>query len=119
MDKNEPALNRLQVKLTNETLWIYILRLLQDKPMYGYEIRRHIKDRFNFEPATITAYVVLYKMRREGLVEMRVAKNLNGRPDRKYYHVTTKGNQMMQQARELVDTIYRKVFDKIPKTKSK
>ena len=118
MDSKEPAFQRLRIKLTSETLWIYILRLLQDKPMYGYEIRNHIKERFNFEPATITAYVVLYKMRREGLVEMRVSKSLTGRPDRKYYHITPKGNQMMVQAKALLDNIYDKVFDKIPTGKT-
>jgi DNA-binding PadR family transcriptional regulator len=114
MDPKEPALNRLQTKLTRETLWIYILRLLQDEPMYGYEIRKHIKNRFSFDPATITAYVVLYKMRREGLVDVKVAKSPNGRPDRKYYHITAKGNQQMRQAKALVDKIYTKVFDKLP-----
>ena len=114
MNSKEPAFQRLKIKLTNQTLWIYILRLLQDKAMYGYEIRKHIKARFNFEPATITAYVVLYKMRREALVEMRVSKNLNGRPDRKYYHITPKGNQMMEQAKALIEEIYNKVFDKVP-----
>ena len=118
MDSKEPAFKRLQIKLTSEILWIYILRLLQDKPAYGYEIRNQIKARFNFEPATITAYVVLYKMRREGLVEMRVSKSLNGRPDRKYYHITPKGNQMMEQAKALIEKIYDKVFDKVPTGKT-
>ncbi|MHA1713035.1 MAG: PadR family transcriptional regulator [Candidatus Ranarchaeia archaeon] len=112
MDTSEPALHRLKSKLTRETLWIYILRLLQDKPMYGYEIREYIKDRFDFEPATITAYVVLYKMRKEGLVVTRIAKSPNGRPDRKYYSVTSKGLKLMKEAKVLIDRIYHNVFDK-------
>ena len=113
MSDSEPALQRLKSKLTRETLWIYILRLLQDKPMYGYEIRTHIKDRFHFEPATITAYVVLYKMQKEELVDAKIEKSVNGRPDRKYYHITPKGVELMGEARVLVDQIYKAVFDKI------
>ena len=86
--------------------------------MYGYELRDRIKERFNFEPATITAYVVLYKIRREGLAEMRISKSLNGRPDRKYHHIIPKGKQMMEQAKALMDEIYTKVFDKVPRGKT-
>ena len=40
------AMNRLVNKLTKEMLWIYILRLLQERPHYGYEIKQLVTDRF-------------------------------------------------------------------------
>ncbi len=81
--------------------------------MYGYEIRSRIKERFSFEPATVTAYVVLYKMRKEGLVAVKIKKSKTGRPDRKYYHLTPKGIDLLTEAKVTVDKIYSKVFDKI------
>ena len=81
--------------------------------MYGYEIRSRVKERFSFEPATVTAYVVLYKMRKEGLVVVKIKKSQTGRPDRKYYHLTPKGIDLLTEAKATVDKIYSKVFDKI------
>ena len=81
--------------------------------MYGYEIRSRVKERFSFEPATVTAYVVLYKMRKEGLVAVKIKKSKTGRPDRKYYYLTPKGIELLTEAKATVDKIYSKVFDKI------
>ena len=61
------AYKRLTKKLTKENLWIYVLRLLQERPMYGYEIRQKIDTKFGFAPARVSCYVVLYKMKREKL----------------------------------------------------
>ncbi len=44
---SQKALNRLMIKLTKENLWIYIVKLLMERPMYGYEIAKEIRERFN------------------------------------------------------------------------
>jgi DNA-binding PadR family transcriptional regulator len=108
----DKAFRRLNIKLTRETLWIYILRLLQDKPMYGYEIRDNIQDRFDFNPARVTTYVVLYKMAKEGLVDSEWQKSPSGKPDRKYYAITKFGEEMMGKASEFMKEIIDQVFDK-------
>ena len=43
------AMNRLADKLTKANLWLYILRLLEDDPLYGYEIKQKINNRFGFQ----------------------------------------------------------------------
>ncbi|MHA1917268.1 MAG: PadR family transcriptional regulator [Candidatus Ranarchaeia archaeon] len=106
------AIRRLYAKLTRETLWIYILRLLQEKSMYGYEIRTYIIDRFNFAPATVTSYVVLHKLTREGLVNFSWVKSPIGKPDRKYYEITKSGTEMMKSAKDFLSNIITTVFDK-------
>ena len=55
-DEETAAIQRLQKKLTKENLFMYILRLLQDKEHYGYELRAEIKKRFGFTMATVTSY---------------------------------------------------------------
>ena len=59
--------------------------------MYAYEISKNIKQRFAFSTATITVYVILYKMQREGLIQMVEERVYSGKPTRKYYEVTDDG----------------------------
>jgi DNA-binding PadR family transcriptional regulator len=106
------AFRRLKKKISIDNLWIYILRLLQEKEMYGYELRQSIKQRFGFEPATVTSYTILYKLQKDELVDSHVRNNPEGRPDRKYYSITPKGKAMMRNAKDLLNEILNKVFDK-------
>ena len=112
--KETAAIQRLQKKLTKETLFMYILRLLQDKERYAYELREEIKTRFGFTMATVTSYVILYQMEREKLVSSKKKASSTGRPDRKYYEITDKGSQVMVEAKALINETLGKVFDKTP-----
>lgn len=92
MESHSSAYLRLITKLTKENLWLYILKLLMDRPMYAYEINKTIHGKFGFSTATITVYVVLYKMQREGLIQIAEEKAGVGKPARKYYQITDKGH---------------------------
>lgn len=113
-DVNETAaIKRLQKKLTKEILFMYILRLLQDKEHYGYELREEIKNRFGFTMATVTSYVILYQMEREKLVvSKKKKKSPQGRPSRKYYEITDKGSRVMAEAKKILTETLGIVFDK-------
>lgn len=106
------AYKRLLKKTSIDNLWIYILRLLQEKEMYGYELRESIKTKFGFEPATVTSYTILYKLEKDNLVTSHVLDNPEGRPDRKYYAITSQGKKAMKEAKGLFEEILSKVFDK-------
>ncbi|MFW9922142.1 MAG: PadR family transcriptional regulator [Candidatus Thorarchaeota archaeon] len=108
------AFKRLKKKISIDNLWIYILRLLMEKEMYGYELRDSIKERFGFEPATVTSYTILYKLEKDDLVVSNVKDNPEGRPDRKYYTITEEGKKAMIEAKGLFEEIYSKVFDLQP-----
>jgi len=97
------AYERLVEKLTKENLWLYILTMLKNGPMYGYEIARRLKTDFNIPIATITAYVVLYKMEREGLVErVEHAEAAGGKVNirKVYYRQTDKGRDTLEKGIE-------------------
>ncbi len=96
------ALRRLQEKITRENLWIYILHLLRERALYAYEIREKIKERFGFEPATITAYVVLYRLEREGLVRGSAERGGSDKVMRKYYSLTDKGIKTLEEGKEVL-----------------
>ena len=85
------AYGRLVRKLTKENLWIYVLRLLQERSMYAYEIKKALKERYMITPATVTVYVTLYRMEGEGLIVMDGKRSTVERPDRKYYSITELG----------------------------
>ncbi len=104
------AYERLVTKLTVENLWIYILRLLKEKPLYGYEIRKQIQDRFGFAPAIITVYVVLYKLQREGLVK-KAATRSDDTSQRKYYQITEEGLQSLEAGRKFLENTFQRVFE--------
>ncbi len=97
-------LDRLKRKLTKEVLWIYILSLLTERQMYGYEISAEIKKRFNFEPATITTYVVLYSLERSGYVKS------NKENKRRYYQITDDGKELMESARDFIESVLEIIF---------
>ncbi|MHA1243071.1 MAG: PadR family transcriptional regulator [Candidatus Heimdallarchaeota archaeon] len=105
------AFKRLKKKISIDNLWIYILRLLLEKEMYGYELKESIKNRFGFEPATVTSYTILYKLEKDELVTSYVKDNPEGRPDRKYYTITEEGKKAMKEAKGLFEEIFGKVFD--------
>jgi len=97
------AYERLVEKLTKENLWLYILTMLKEKPMYGYEIAGRLKADFKIPIATITAYVVLYKMEREGLVErVEHPEAGGGRVNirKVYYRQTDKGRETLEKGIE-------------------
>ncbi len=107
------AVNRLADKLTKANLWLYILRLLEDEPLYGYEIKEKIQKRFGFQPAIVSGYVILYKMKKDGLVQVEwKTSNEEGKPNRKYYSITEIGKTAMNRAKKYLELLLMKVFDK-------
>ncbi len=84
-------MERLKIKTTRDILWLYLLRLLKERDMYAYEIRKELEKKFGFSPALVTSYVVLYKLEREGYVAPKWREN------KKYYSLTPKGEQLLQE----------------------
>lgn len=103
------AFNRLIRKLTKENLWLYILRMLSERSMYAYEIKKALKTRFEITPATVTVYVILHKMQRENLIRVGKAVSFLGRPDRIYYEITEKGTKTLNQGRKFLEETLQKV----------
>lgn len=96
-------LDRLRDKTTTEVLWIYILRLLSEKPLYAYELRGELKDRFGFDSATITSYVVLYRLESAGYVRSEWEGG------KKYYHMTPEGTKLLVEGRKYLKELAKSV----------
>jgi DNA-binding PadR family transcriptional regulator len=96
-------LNRLKKKTSKEILWIYILRLLIEREMYAYELKKELKKKFDIDPALITPYVVLYRLEKEGFVTSRWDKN------KKYYRITGKGRELFDEGFKYIEDIVKKL----------
>ncbi len=71
-----------------------VLRLLQEKAMYGYEIIKEVNDRTNgeFQWKEGTLYPCLHRMEGEEIITSEWRESENGRK-RKYYLLTGKGKK--------------------------
>lgn len=85
------------MKVGAVSLWL--LLLLSEKPMYGYEIIRELEKRFSgfWKPKTGTIYPALEKLEQSGLVTSRI-EFMEEVPDRKHYALTEKGRAELSQS---------------------
>jgi len=90
---------RLKEKITKENLWLYILSLLEEGDVYGYELRQKVEDRFGFKPGNVTAYRVLYALKRSGLVE----GSQKGDIKRRYYKITAHGRDELAKGKGILE----------------
>ena len=97
------ALSRLREKLTKENLWLYIISELRKGPKYGYELKEDLRRIYGVNVATITIYIVLYRMEREGLIR-KVREELSGRR-RVFYEVTPKGLETYRKGIEFIEEV--------------
>ena len=96
-------MERLQKSNTKENLWLYILSLLKERELYGWEIRSLIEKEFSFRPGLITPYRVLYRLEGDGFVKSELKER------RRIYKITGKGKKELENAknfyREILKTI--------------
>jgi DNA-binding PadR family transcriptional regulator len=96
-------MERLQKSNTKENLWIYILSLLKERELYGWEVRSVIEKKFNFRPGLITPYRVLYRLEGDGFVKSK-------RKDRRrVYQITEKGKKELEKAKNFYYGIISKI----------
>ncbi|MDD3430033.1 MAG: PadR family transcriptional regulator [Oscillospiraceae bacterium] len=75
-----------------------VLKLLEEKDMYGYEMIDTLSKKSNhtFDLKAGTLYPILHTLEKNSLVESYEKKAENERI-RKYYHLTKKGKKMLQE----------------------
>mgnify|MGYP001155467762 FL=1 len=85
------------MKIGAVSLWL--LLLLSERPMYGYEIIRELEKRFSgyWKPKTGTIYPALEKLEQNKLVTSRIEFREDA-PDRKHYALTANGQTQLAQS---------------------
>lgn len=78
---------------------VMILRLLAEKPMYGYQIVKELQTRsegyFDLEQGTL--YPALHRLEKDNLVQSEWEVVEEG-PSRKYYHITDQGRAELEKS---------------------
>lgn len=76
---------RSQVK--KGVLSFIVLKILDNRELYGYELIEEVKKHTKIEIAEGTLYPLMNRLKKEGLVEAKWVEQTSGIP-RKYYHLT-------------------------------
>jgi len=91
----------IERELKRGTLEMILLRLISERPMYGYELISTLEKRGGqqFQLKEGTLYPVLYRLENAGFIQAKWETLDRGVP-RKYYNLTETG---MRQMRTLMD----------------
>lgn len=77
-----------------------LLSLISQKETYGYEIITQLNKRgdniFGYAKEG-TIYPILYRLQDAGLIQCRIAPSLANGGLKKYYSLTTKGEEVLQE----------------------
>jgi PadR family transcriptional regulator PadR len=81
------------------TVSLWLLLLLSERQMYGYEIIRELEKRFSgfWKPKTGTIYPALERLEKNSLVTSRI-EFMEEVPDRKHYALTERGRSELTQS---------------------
>ncbi len=114
MVETNEADKKFQKELNAGTAAVVLLSILDraDKPMYGYQIAKHIETSVEDMPMTQGAlYPVLRSLESSSLLESEVEPSVSG-PPRRYYKITESGHETLKrwaeiwsQTKAFVDTI--------------
>lgn len=94
----------------NGGITMLVLKLLEEKDMYGYQIIEELGKRSDdtFLLKTGTLYPILHGMENEELVSAYDAKADSGRV-RKYYHLTNKGKTRLKERKQEWNTYFQAI----------
>ncbi len=92
--------SRVQSRIARGSAELAILALLDEQPLYGFEIGRRIGEKtagaIQFTLASL--YPMLYELEKRGLVKGQWRPNKSGR-DRRYYSLTPAGKRKLSPLR--------------------
>lgn len=112
----------LKNSLTKRSIGLYILKLLQKAPKYGYELKEAINEEFSvitsqisssrISTSQIATYKALYKLNDDGLITCRIIEPI-GHRSRKYYFITPMGLKLLIEARNFLKQTYSLLFGRL------
>ena len=91
--------DRIEQQLKKGALELIVLRLLAERPGYGYELLTELARRSGgvFALREGTLYPILYRLEEAGLIRYRIAPAQGGGGTRKYYSITPAGETALRE----------------------
>ena len=85
---------QVDTQLIKGTVRLLVLRLLEREPMYGYQMIQHLRDRSEgyFSLGEGALYPLLHELEEQGFLRAQWQEQ-QGRPSRRYYHLTARGKR--------------------------
>lgn len=84
----------MNIQFKKGVLDMCVLAMLRDGDSYGYDIADTLSSKILLADGTV--YPILRKLAADGLVTTYLKESQNG-PPRKYYHLTDKGLELLNQ----------------------
>ncbi|MGO1478995.1 PadR family transcriptional regulator [Senegalia sp. (in: firmicutes)] len=72
-----------------------ILKLIDDSPVYGYELALKLQE-YHLDVSEGSIYPVLLRLQKKKLISGKMKKSASG-PNRKYYYLTKEGKKYLKQ----------------------
>jgi PadR family transcriptional regulator PadR len=91
-------------QLRKGILELSILSAIRGRQLYGYDIVKRLRDIDGLVISEGTIYPILSRFKREGLVKTSLVESTEG-PARKYYQLTTRGDQQLAEMQTCWDKI--------------
>ena len=81
-------------ELLKGSVRLLVLRLVDREPMYGYQMIQHLRDCSEgyFRLGEGALYPLLHEMEEQGFLRAKWRQQ-EGRPARRYYHLTARGRK--------------------------
>ncbi|UJW56613.1 helix-turn-helix transcriptional regulator [Bacillus sp. A116_S68] len=98
--------NKILRKLFLGFIHIHILHLAKEEPIYGSWMLEELREHgYKMSPGTL--YPLLHQMEEEGLIKKQ-EKLVEGKI-RKYYSITERGNDVLQEARAKAYELFKEI----------
>ncbi|RLG37614.1 MAG: PadR family transcriptional regulator [Candidatus Alkanophagales archaeon] len=108
----------LSERLPSGFFKFHVLRLLSERPMYGYELMKVLEEKLEMRVSQSIVYPILHELERRGLAvgEWRRCGDGGGKDGnkgrhRKYYRLTRRGEEELQRLTERLLKFYKILFE--------
>ena len=104
---------KYEKQIKKGVLEILVLKLLEQDEKYGYQLISELKEKSNglFVLKEGTLYPILYRLEEESLVTCHWSEPKGKEISRKYYQITDKGKQELEELCELWERFQSSVTD--------
>ncbi len=102
----------LRERIVKSMLDLIVLRLLKNKPRWGYEINLAIREEYKVYLSAGTLYPLLHSLESDGYIEG--SWESEGGRDRRIYRITPKGEEFLAAGERASDDINRRLQSKGP-----
>ncbi|MEM2989239.1 MAG: PadR family transcriptional regulator [Candidatus Bathyarchaeia archaeon] len=100
----------LRERIVKSMLDLIVLRLLKNKPRWGYEINLAIREEYRVYLSAGTLYPLLHSLESEGYIEG--SWESEGGRDRRIYRITQRGEEFLAAGERASDDINKRLQSK-------